>query len=474
MIGRTVGNYQVVGLLGQGGMGSVYVAEHPTLARRAAIKFLRPERTGDPQAVQRLLAEARAANVIHHPNIVEIFDCGTLDDGTTYVTMEYLDGEVLSERLARLRRLSAREAVAIAGQVASALAAAHRKGVVHRDLKPENIFLTPDVEAPGRDRVKVLDFGIAKLRPEAHANVVETQSGVFMGSPLYMSPEQWRGLPVDGRTDIYALGCVVYKMLSGQPPFMAQALGDLAHKHIAVKPEPPGTFVPGIPSRLESAVLRALEKEPARRFQTMEELHTAIGATSTDLPVTATTTEVDPRSDAPTSRLGLTTLSGSATARLFSSAVRSRPTLALVGVAVVAAVVVGAFWATKGGSPQPVRAPTPTGDPILPPTAAPAEPAAPRSRAPAPPAPVRVDVVIESTPGGATCTLPDGKPAGKTPCSISWPRGEPLRVKIARAGYLPREVLVPTETSGGHPVRLVPRRRITRRAGGLDIERSGP
>src|SRR5256885_5201957 len=193
-------------------MGAVYMARHPLIDRRVAVKVLRPEYAQDRTLVQRVFNEARAANAIRHPNIIEVHDVGLLPDGLPYLMMELLEGEPLARRIARLGRMSVSEAMEVARQAASALAAAHAKGIVHRDLKPDNIFLAVNPGEP--TRVKVLDFGIAKLRREMSAASYETGAGAILGTPPYMSPEQCRGVSanVDHRADVYALGIILYEM----------------------------------------------------------------------------------------------------------------------------------------------------------------------------------------------------------------------------------------------------------------------
>src|SRR5262245_224105 len=187
-------------------MGVVYLAEHPALGRKAAIKVLHPQMAADPQVVSRFFQEARASNAIRHPNIIETYDFGTLADGASYIIMEYLEGENLQERLKREGRQSVRTALDFACQAAGALAAAHAKGIVHRDLKPDNLFVTPDPRAPQHQLIKILDFGIAKLAGQVPSAVShKTRTGTLMGTPLYMSPEQCLGVrEVDHRTDIYS------------------------------------------------------------------------------------------------------------------------------------------------------------------------------------------------------------------------------------------------------------------------------
>ena len=215
LVGMRINNYEVKSLLGEGGMGAVYIAQHPVIDRKVAVKVLKREFAENQALVHRFFNEARAANAIRHPNIIVVLDVGTLADGLPYLIMPLLEGESLAARIGRSGRLSVGDAVEHASQAASALAAAHRKRNVHRDLKPDNIFLVPDLETPGRERVKILDFGIAKLSQELSGTGARTGTGAVMGTPPYMSPEQCRGITseIDQRTDIYALGIILYEIL---------------------------------------------------------------------------------------------------------------------------------------------------------------------------------------------------------------------------------------------------------------------
>jgi serine/threonine-protein kinase len=259
-------------------MGTVYLAEHPFMRRKAAVKVLRRSLTEDASVVSRFMNEARAANAVNHPNIIDIIDVGTLPDGIPYLMMEFLDGESLAARLGRLGRLTLAKALEFIVQTASALAAAHAAGIVHRDLKPDNLFVVRDGTIPGAERIKVLDFGIAKLRADVSGSVSETSNGVLMGTPYYMSPEQCRGLSseIDLRTDIYALGVILYEMLCGAPPFQSKAAGDLLIKHISIAPQPPRQHNPDIPPAIEAAILKALAKAPSDRFASMDAFAAAL------------------------------------------------------------------------------------------------------------------------------------------------------------------------------------------------------
>jgi eukaryotic-like serine/threonine-protein kinase len=279
MIGAVLGNYRILEPLSSGGMGTVYRARHEILGRFAAVKLLRPELAAHEQLVQRFWGEARAASSIRHPGIVEVYDFGYTPEGDAYFVMEYLEGQPLARALARLGRFSELEAVAIARGIASALKAAHGKGIFHRDLKPDNVFLVPDLEGPtGATRAKVLDFGVAKLvdiYPGAH----RTQTGVLMGTPAYMAPEQARAAgEIDGRADLYSLGCILYELLVGKPPFVAVGAGEIIAMQLFAEPVPPRVEVPDVSPELERIVLRLLAKEPHDRFQSAGELVGALDA----------------------------------------------------------------------------------------------------------------------------------------------------------------------------------------------------
>ncbi len=259
-------SYEVTGLLGRGGMGAVWVAHHRRLpGRRVAIKVLL-EGAADPQAVMRFQREAEIASRIGHPNIVDVLDFNTLADGTPYQVLEYLDGESMGARLKR-GPLPQATVFDLARQIGSALLAAHRAGVVHRDLKPENILLcATDEGGVLRDRVKVLDFGISKIRG---SQTVQTQESVLIGTPQYMSPEQAKGKnrEVDSRTDIFALGAIVYEMLSGRAAFTGDSVVSVLLDVVQGTPPPLRTLVPELPPSVVAAVERALAKHPVERFQ---------------------------------------------------------------------------------------------------------------------------------------------------------------------------------------------------------------
>ena len=281
MIGQLFGNYRAISLLGKGGMGSVYLAEHPEIGRKVAVKVLHTELSADAQLLGRFLNEARAANAIRHPNIIEILDSGMLPHGQPFLVMEFLDGESLATRVGRLGRVPLPDALEFTYQTASALGAAHKQGIVHRDLKPDNLFVVPGQHEGDRERIKVLDFGIAKLQRTSPGDSVKTRTGMLMGTPVYMSPEQCRGTKsVDLRSDVYSLGIILYEMLVGRPPFVSEGFGDLVNMHLNVEPAPIRSWLPTIPEDVEQLVQRALAKNPDDRFQTMAELQEALKALS--------------------------------------------------------------------------------------------------------------------------------------------------------------------------------------------------
>src|ERR1700681_1671576 len=237
MIGQTISHYLIIGKLGSGGMGEVYLAEDQRLSRKVAIKFLPADVATDERARQRLLKEAKTAATLDHPNICAIYEVGQ-DDGHSFIVLQYIEGETLAGRLKR-QLPDLREALAIAAQVADALNEAHARGIIHRDIKPENIMLTT------RGQVKVLDFGLAKtLRdrgiPESDAQTGSMLSvpGMVMGTAPYMSPEQVRGEELDGRSDIFSFGTLLYEMLSGRRPFAAKSTAEVISAILTVQPPP--------------------------------------------------------------------------------------------------------------------------------------------------------------------------------------------------------------------------------------------
>jgi eukaryotic-like serine/threonine-protein kinase len=277
MIGRTIGNYTLVEKLGQGGMGEVYLAEHRRIGRRAAIKFLLPALSQDADVVTRFFNEARAASVIKHPGIVEIYDCDVVDE-QAYIVMEYLEGESLAATLRRTGALASEPIgiAAVAGQIASALAAAHRKEIIHRDLKPENVFLSVEESARAPFVVKILDFGIAKLAAPG-AGGSNTRTGGLLGTPVYMSPEQCRGLStIDRRADIYALGCVMFELATGRHVFVKEASGDLLVAHIIETPLRISALRPEVPKWMDDLVAKMLSKGPDDRPSSMDEIVSAM------------------------------------------------------------------------------------------------------------------------------------------------------------------------------------------------------
>jgi serine/threonine-protein kinase len=282
LIGRSIGNYKIVRAIGEGGMGTVYLAEHPMIGKRVAVKMLRPDLGTDPGLVSRFFQEARAVNEIRHPNIVDISDFGSTEDGIVYFVMELLEGRSLRDRLNAEGPLPIDDAVTVSRQVCDALAAAHRAGIVHRDLKPDNIFLLAD--PTGALRSKLFDFGVAKLLGEQEKQVGhKTIAGSVVGTPFYMSPEQALCQDVTAAADIYAMGVVMFEMVTGRVPFEATQLVLLLNA-ILKQPAPPASQLrPDVPAFLDRLILRCLEKDPGARPRTMEEMVALLGAGAADL-----------------------------------------------------------------------------------------------------------------------------------------------------------------------------------------------
>ncbi len=500
MIGQVVGNYKISAKLGEGGMGVVYMAEHPVIGKKVALKVLHGELARNPEVISRFFNEARAVNLIGHPNIVDVIDLGHTEDGSPYFTMELLAGESLGERIRREGRLSVAAAVEVADQVLDALAAAHGKGIVHRDMKPENVFL---VRRGAGTRVKVLDFGIAKLQREAGA-MHKTQTGSVLGTPLYMSAEQCRGAGgVDHRSDIYSFAVVLFEMLAGRPVFVGDGFADLLRQHLVEPPPSVRIWRADVPAALEAAIFRALQKEPADRYVTAGEFRDAIlasvgGGAAYDpvpqrrAPTAVRTVVAAPSSDArPTSNAAVTTLSATVGESGIGDEAdgddrrargRRRTRLVLIAVGAAAAAGVGAVFIVPGlrerspaatgtasaAVPAPVSAAAETvaAQPV-PPRPAPPSPSADEAEAVAPAAET-VRVSVESDPPGARVTV-NGERRGETPYTLEIPRGETRKVEIAKAGCKTIRRTVVGDRDRTWPV-ILEKRSDTTKDTGLDLE----
>lgn len=299
LIGTTLAaKYKILKKLGEGGMGSVYQAQQMPIDRMVAIKVLLGRLAQDEVALKRFEQEAKAISRMQHPNTVTIYDYGKTDDDRLYIVMEYLKGKTLSDALRATggSGLDAKRAVHIVRQVCASLADAHGAGIIHRDLKPDNIFLTE--VGTSKDWVKVLDFGVAKLA-DHEAGATLTQTGMIFGTPKYMSPEQAEGKPIDNRADVYAIGVVMFEMLTGRPPFVAETPVSLLLKHISEPAPSFGKVRPdlAVPPELEAVVMKTLEKSPDRRYPKVEDL-------SADLEACLRLLVTGPVSVAPDARTG--------------------------------------------------------------------------------------------------------------------------------------------------------------------------
>src|SRR4051812_8270166 len=291
LIGRTIGSYRVERLLGKGGMGSVYLGIHPVIGSRVAIKFLHPQFSHDDKIVDRFFNEARAVNVIGHDNILKILDLDVTDDHRHYFVMEFLHGRPLQALLRHNVAVPLEVTGPILVQVCDALEAAHKRGIVHRDLKPDNVYL---ITMKGKKNfVKVVDFGIARIADDLGASTGKTQTGMVMGTPAYMSPEQGSGASnkIDGRSDVYSLGVMMFQLATGRLPFPGSNFGEVLIGHLQVPPPQPRSLNAQIPEAYEAVILKCMQKKQEDRYGSMKELKHAIEACmdklamSKDLPV---------------------------------------------------------------------------------------------------------------------------------------------------------------------------------------------
>jgi len=271
-IGQSLGSYRVLKKLGAGGIGTVYLAEHPLIGKKVALKVIHREHAGNPEVVQRFINEARAVNRIGNEHILDIADIGRSEEGDPFLVMELLDGVSLASVLRSSRKLPLERVLHIGAQIADGLAAAHDAGIVHRDLKPDNVFLV--TRRGAADYVKLLDFGLAKLvATEWPGSPALTRAGVVLGTPQYMSPEQCESKgDIDARSDVYAVGVLLYQMLTGCLPFDGSTMGEILIKHVSDPPIPLRSVEPQIPPAVEKIVLRCLAKKPEERYASMAKL----------------------------------------------------------------------------------------------------------------------------------------------------------------------------------------------------------
>ena len=437
LIGQTIdGRYIIEALLGEGGMGTVYAARHAIIDKRVAIKVLRKEAAADESSAQRFIIEAKAASKIGHQNIVDITDFGVLPAGNAYFVMEFLDGPTLGRLVHDLKQLPPARAIAICIQASRGLAAAHEKSIIHRDLKPENIFALEKDGTP--DFVKIVDFGIAK---DVKAGKRLTAVGMVLGTPEYMSPEQATGQETDHRVDQYALGCILYELLTGDVPFKGENAPKTLTKHVFDAVVPPTKLRPDleIPGVVEDVVMRMLQKKPSDRYGDMRELITAFEAALAKLG----------SGDAAVRKAGVDRARARpkpSPSELIEEVPRNKtPIYVAVGVSVAALLVLGgvavthlkksarvptAAVAPATTAPAPAAQPLPTIEPV---------PTTPASTS----APAVVQLQISTEPAGADVYL-GSELLGASPIDVKRPRStERVTFTIRRAGF--KDVTRPVE-----------------------------
>ncbi len=455
--GQTVGEYEVESKVGQGGFGAVFKAVHPLIGKVVAIKVLARRFSVDPDMLSRFVAEARAVNQIRHHNIIDIFSFGQLEDGRHYYVMEYLDGMALDALIERDGRIAPAEALPILRAIARALDAAHGKGIAHRDLKPENVFLATDPD--GGWFPKLLDFGIAKLMGPEDGLKHKTGTGVPLGTPYYMSPEQCRGRDVDHRTDYYAFGIVAYRMLCGEFPFDGDDYMTILMKQISEEAPPPSSHAPELPAGVDDAVAWLMQKDPSHRppnlITAVRALESAFDGSGIVVrgPMSAawdvTTGDGGRATPWPPKRTSDVMPSPPA-APLAVSSVQDAPRKSkaplVIGVAVAAALVAGAMFivvsaagGNRAGTPGPSGALSPAPPVTAPPTARPPAvqpPAVQPPPVPAPPASPTIALDITGAPAGSEVVLAN-RVVGSAPGSVTLERGTAaVALVIRHAGYV--------------------------------------
>jgi eukaryotic-like serine/threonine-protein kinase len=528
--GRMAGEYRLVRKLGEGGFGAVYEAEHPVLRRRAAVKVLHQVAGVDSDAVLRFISEAQAANHVRSRHIVDVFSFGKLSNGRHFYVMDLLDGDPLDRFLRKNKRCDVPTALQLLRPIADALDAAHAAGVVHRDLKPQNVFLS--WESSGETVPKLLDFGMAKLLGDS---AVHTVSGVPIGTPLYMSPEQARGEKVDGRSDVYALGVLCHEMLTGQVPFTGDSPLAVLMCHLTVPPPRASEVYPELPAVLDDPILHMLHKEPSGRPATAGQAISALiaAAESAGVHVPAGMPQLPRPISLPPSRPSFAN-ADTPSASLAPSAVDSAFLNARAAVdadfakahaaidraemlmrtdragrsrsrgwalwALLVALAGGALYLgtsainassgiapTSGFGDQPAEmapkgtdesdGPAPTAEkPAAPPEAAAltaAEDLPVTSPAsPAPPASVRF--TPSSTPRGARVWL-DGKALGDAEAGVALPYGDaPLTITVTAPGHEPQTIQVTPNADASPEVKLKKKAKVEKPGGAIPSDLESP
>lgn len=446
LVGRKVaGRFEVKELLGAGGMGSVYLAIQEPVGRRIALKVLNDELNRDSESVSRFRREAKAASLLKNPHTVTLYDFGQDEDGLLFLAMELLEGETLSDRLKRVDRLEWQNVLEFARQITESLSEAHQAGIVHRDLKPDNIFITHN--GSQRERLKVLDFGIARLLKSVEGTESLTQKGIIFGTPGYMSPEQAKGIEVDSRADLYALGVILYELLSGSPPFTSESIVMLLSQHITEEPEPLHEREPSVPKPVSDLVMRLLEKEPDARAQSAQELLVEIESLMRPLPLTQPT---------PTTETSQTD-----TASQEAAPSRSSWAMILVIVVLAAIAVVGSVLFTSSFQDQPQ---TPSeGPPRLPTQPASTTPGSPEGQTAE-----LVDIELAATPSEARFWL-DGELLGTSPYTIQREQSDtPHRLVVKAPGHATIERVLRFDRSRAVELALRPLPETTRDASVAD------
>ena len=439
LIGKVIaGRYEVIARIGAGGMGAVYKAKQIGMDRNVGTKVMLREYTQDEKIVKRFKVEALAVSRLNHPNTVRIYDFGQMDTGDLYIAMEFLDGKPLDDLLNQSGPLSVSLALHIIKQVAAGLAEAHSKGIIHRDLKPENIFLV----SVGNDPyfVKILDFGVAKLKEADQKLGTLTQSGAIFGTPKYMAPEQCRGQEVDGRTDIYAMGVILYQLLAGQTPFSGDSPLAIMLQHVQNEPKPPTLLKPelDIPEEVENIVMKCLKKDPAERYQSAGEFLAAISGAEAMLGnryahvVYVDSSVKEARKKAAKSEAPTVFDTGYVEKKEVESRLARKIWISLIVLLVAGAG--GIYWAYT------VKKQTPVEKVALPVVQ-------PRQKTVIKPVvvekpPENVKISLSTTPSGASVII-DGKEVGKTPYKTSFKRSaKVLQVTFRKKGYQDKTVAV--------------------------------